>query len=611
MLFTQKSLCNILFAAVLFLFFALTPHNGWSSPKKNYFPLFPAITDNVVFWEKVYAEYTVNTAVLHDREDLSIIYEAIPLLDKKLPGASRLNRAYLKNKKTKYIAAFNHLASGKKPVSAIEKNIAAHFREPDLRNKLKKAAGNLRIQTGLKERFIEGVIRSGAYIDEMKRIFRSYNLPEDLAYLPHVESSFNIKAYSKFGAAGMWQFTRSTGKDYLTIDYIVDERRDPIISTRAAAEYLQRNFSNLGTWPLSITAYNYGHAGMRRALNDHGKYENIFLNYSKGHFKFASKNFYSEFLAAMNVAKKLERSQTLKRDTPVKSFHINLQGYASAADLSSYYNLSLETLKNFNPSLREPVWLGEKYIPKGFQLRLPHTRNMLSQAKAMPLSLFRKHQKKSNFYTVQKGDTAGAIARRHGISLKNLSHANNLNRNSVVYIGQTLRIPSTTSQKTSHRVAAAKNNAVLQHQKLPELKEGKKSAPAWDQIINQQLPRNYDLAVNLQSGNTGAHRGVIIVQPEESIGIYTEWLKISKNEINTLNKIPANGSIHPGQKIIIPFTNTSSQEFEDLRKEFHQETEEDFFSSFKVTGFQKYQVAMGDTLWEICQKKFDLPLWLL
>ena len=94
---------------------------------------------------------------------------------------------------------------------------------------------------------MEGVIRSGGYMAEMKHIFRSHNLPEDLAYLPHVESSFNTSAYSKFGAAGIWQFTRSTGKNYLNIDYVIDERRDPILSTKAAAKYLKSNFENLGS----------------------------------------------------------------------------------------------------------------------------------------------------------------------------------------------------------------------------------------------------------------------------------------------------------------------------------------------------------------------------
>lgn len=105
-----------------------------------------------------------------------------------------------------------------------------------------------------KDRFRDGLIRSGAYIDEIKRIFRSQGLAEDLAYLPHVESSFNPKAYSKFGASGMWQFTRSTGKHYMKVGYTIDERRDPIISSHAAAKLLRHNYQKLHNWPLALTA---------------------------------------------------------------------------------------------------------------------------------------------------------------------------------------------------------------------------------------------------------------------------------------------------------------------------------------------------------------------
>ena len=149
------------------------------------------------------------------------------------------------------------------------------------------------------DRFREGLIRSGAYVDQIKEIFRSYGLPSDLAYLPHVESSFNPKAYSKFGAAGLWQFMRSTGKRFLEIDYTLDERRDPIRASHAAARLLKENYKALGTWPMAITAYNHGLAGMMRATRSKGNYEAIFKQYRSRLFKFASRNFYSEFLAAV------------------------------------------------------------------------------------------------------------------------------------------------------------------------------------------------------------------------------------------------------------------------------------------------------------------------
>ena len=100
----------------------------------------------------------------------------------------------------------------------------------------------------------------------MRAVFRDQGMPDDLALLPHVESSFNVRAYSKYGAAGVWQFMRGTGRRFMKVDYVVDESLDPITATRAAARLLRENYAILGTWPLALTAYNHGAAGMARAV---------------------------------------------------------------------------------------------------------------------------------------------------------------------------------------------------------------------------------------------------------------------------------------------------------------------------------------------------------
>ena len=95
-------------------------------------------------------------------------------------------------------------------------------------------------------------------------------MPAALVALPHVESSYNPIARSFVGAAGLWQFTRSTGRRFMQIDHVVDERRDPFLSSVAAASLLQYNYSILKSWPLAITGYNHGVAGMRRAVKKFG-----------------------------------------------------------------------------------------------------------------------------------------------------------------------------------------------------------------------------------------------------------------------------------------------------------------------------------------------------
>ena len=133
------------------------------------------------------------------------------------------------------------------------------------------AIDRVRFQQGQKERFIEGLQRSGMYLDTIRAILQQYGIPPRLAYLPHVESSFNTEAYSKVGAAGLWQFMRGTGRLYgMQIDYSIDERRDPVTATIAAAKYLSSSYQEFKSWPLAITSYNHGVYGVKRAVNQTG-----------------------------------------------------------------------------------------------------------------------------------------------------------------------------------------------------------------------------------------------------------------------------------------------------------------------------------------------------
>ena len=139
------------------------------------------------------------------------------------------------------------------------------------RASLAAAAERIRFQRGLAERFRDGLVRAGQWEPLHPRgDARTRALPQELAALPHVESSFNPSAYSHAGAAGLWQFMPGTGKQYLRIDRAVDERYDPWKSSEAAAKLLGANYRVTGAWPLAITAYNHGAGGMMRAVKQLG-----------------------------------------------------------------------------------------------------------------------------------------------------------------------------------------------------------------------------------------------------------------------------------------------------------------------------------------------------
>ncbi len=455
MLFSYKTLIfTIILLATGLSGSAATPVEAAINP----FPLYNDIKPNVKFWKIVYSRYSSRHGLLHDSKNLAVIYEVIDLYDPaRHLNSGRRNRRLIKETKNKYRRILLSLARGRDTNSKTGRRILNLFGGSPKPAELRKAANNIRFQLCLKNRFRQGIINSGQYLQTIKQIFRRQHLPTDLAYLPHVESSYNYKAYSKFGAAGIWQFIRATGRRYLTISYTVDERRDPLKSSRAAALFLKANYQKLNNWPLAITAYNHGARSMQRAQNEYGGYVAIINSYQNRRFGFASRNFYPEFLAAREIAKHYKKYfPDLTMRSLVKTEDVKLPAYIDPTELADFLSLPLQSLKSLNPALRPPVWNGQKYIPAGYRLHLP--ADIRIAAGQIPASLYRKAQKRSRFYRVERGDTAGKIARRQRIRLQDLLDYNQLGRRAIIYVGQNLKIPAPRKYrpKTKQRFAALK-----------------------------------------------------------------------------------------------------------------------------------------------------------
>ena len=126
-------------------------------------------------------------------------------------------------------------------------------------------AERIRGQMGLKDQTREAMKISGRYLGKMERIFKKDNLPLVLTRLPFVESSFNVNAKSKVGASGVWQFMPNSGKHFgLKVNDVIDETNYPFLSTEAAAKHSKRNYEILNSWPLAITAYNFGLGNIKK-----------------------------------------------------------------------------------------------------------------------------------------------------------------------------------------------------------------------------------------------------------------------------------------------------------------------------------------------------------
>ena len=414
--------CKRLAISFLLVLAIFSPLAGPVQADGELFPVYPVIEPNIAFWTRIYARYSTSQAVVHDSLHLDTVYEVIDLKPVDQAGARKINRKRMKQASRRIADILKRLAADPQAADADCRRVAALFGSEADAGTFARARRRVRCQIGQRDRFRAGVIRSGAYLDRMRAILRSNGVPEDLAYLPHVESSFNAHAYSKFGAAGMWQFTRSTGKRFLTVDYVLDERRDPIAATRAAAKLLRENYEKLGSWPFAITAYNHGAAGMRRAKARHGGYPKIFTSYKGRTFKFASRNFYSEFLAARRVASNYRHYfGDITLETPRSTQPVKIAGFAAFDDLCRHFQVSTKVARTMNPALRPPVFSGQKYVPEGYVFNLPSSSpsGIAMLAKA-PADLFKTAQKLSRFYTVRRGDTAGKIARMHRVTLNDL-----------------------------------------------------------------------------------------------------------------------------------------------------------------------------------------------
>ena len=633
------------------------------------FPIYDSIRPNISFWEKIYSEYSTTQGVIHDNQNLDIIYDVIELKDRNRHGNKKINRNRIKAAKQKYKLILAKLARGETPVGSEERRVADLFGANAKPADFRAAMRNLRCQVGQKDPFRMGIIRSGAYLQEIKQVFRDSGLPEDLAYLPHVESSFNPQAYSKFGAAGIWQFTRSTGKRYMTVSYAVDERRDPIISSHAAVRLLKANFKKLQNWPMAITAYNHGVSGMLRAQDRKGDYETIFKDYRSRLFKFASRNFYAEFLAAREVARNYRLYfGELALDKPLKSQEVVLAGYSSLPEIARQLELELHVLRHLNPALRDPVIRGQKYIPRGFSLRLPVQSDRDWQIVIAELApkIYKNYQKQTQIYTVQKGDTAAEIARMHGVNLNDLIAANNLDARATIYIDQNLRIPIAGEQPPvlaslkSNRVEPKlienrqqleqKNETIEPAIETPEpdkipllsgldseaiesnrtvesariqmtpksLGPGEKMTTGQRELgpfsiepsLNPEVVQS-NLAVNHIRTWNGRLIGIIRVEVEETLGHYAEWLEVSAAEIRRLNGLRYGEPIRINEAIKIPIERVTKAEFEEKRFEYHKELAEDFFAAYRVEKIQIYTIKRGDNIWTLSREQFEVPLWLI
>lgn len=482
------------------------------------------IEPDVRFWSRVYTEVTTNGGFVHDDRHLGVVYEVITFPENLLPGerSKRVERA-----KDKYRAVLKRLArGGPSPDPDLDGRVRALWPENTSARALEEAAEGVRFQLGQADRFREGLIRAGAYEAHIAETFANRGLPAELAALPHVESSFNPDAYSKVGAAGLWQFMRSTGRRYMRIDAVVDERMDPYRATDAAAQLLEFNYNLLGTWPLALTAYNHGASGMRRAKEKQRTDDivTIIRKHKSRTFGFASRNYYVAFLAALDVDRDAEKYfGPLARHVEVKARAVSVPAYVPVNALERLFAIDRDRLRSLNPALTSAVWEGDRYVPKGYLLRLPEALVVATDPAMRFAALDAAEQfdgqKAAKLYRVRSGDTLSGIAAAHGTSVATLMRLNSLSRANQLRRGQLVQLPGSEPRPVA--VAAAQPQPTTPGQ-----------APA--------------VGAAPTSRETAA---VYVVKPGDSLSEIARRVGTSESELLSLNRLSDRNFIYEGQEL--------------------------------------------------------------
>ena len=352
-------------------------------------------------------------------------------------------------------------------------------------------------QTAGRDRMETYLSRSTRYIPMMKNVLREYRLPEDLVYVAMIESGFSPSAHSFANAVGYWQFIEETGRRYgLKVDSYVDERRDPVLSTRAAAEYFKDLYGAFESWHLALASYNSGEYRVNRSVMRHYTRDFWYLS-SKKSIPRETANYVPKFIAAVHISKNPMQYGFGKIDyqKPLQYDAVKLEFPISFKKLASKLGITYKEIRQLNPRYR-----GE-YVPieEDTIIRVP-----LGQKKLVASMLSECRMNKPKFvysdhywYKVRRGDTLYRLARRNKTTISTIRRINKMSTRSILRAGRKIKLP----------------------------------------YYNRAMKRNKKYAL------AGSHT----VKRGESLNAIARKYRVKVSKIKKINKLYTSSIIHPGQ----------------------------------------------------------------
>ena len=423
--------------------------------------------------------------------------------------------------------------------------------------------------------FAKWLSRSERYIPMMRTVLKREGLPEDLVYLAMIESGFAPHALSVASAVGPWQFMSGTGKRYsLRIDPWIDERRDPLKSTTAAALYLKELYALFNKdWYLAAAGYNAGENKILRAI---GKYNSRdFWEISKGQYlKRETKDYVPKLLAAAIIAKEPAKYgfADVAYLPPIEFDTVKIPSRTDLEVVASGCGVSLQTIRELNPELRRsstpPDYPGyELKIPKG-------TRAQFDAEFAKVPESDRYHERVRHVaYRAKRKDTLASIARRFKTTPQAIAELNSLGRNGHRLRGRLLTVPVQVASADNARRAALPAKT----QSKPELKNAPQPEPAAmlrpEQLLvaksEPQAEAEHQTTPKVQSqGKVKVKAGIeasveakveakvevvkyYIIKKGDTLSALARRFKVTQRLLSAWNNLKTQVVLKPGKRIIV------------------------------------------------------------
>ena len=462
-----------------------------------------------------------------------------------------------------------------------------------------------------KRSFRKYLERSGKYLPMMRQILKDKGVPQDLIYMVFIESGFNVNARSHANAVGAWQFIRSTGKNYnLKIDGWIDERRDPVKATVAAATFLKKLYGDFNNWHLAMAGYNAGEGKVGRAIKKTGTRDYWKIIKHKKALRPETRDYVPKILAAAIIAKMPKEFgfEDIDYELPFEYDQVNLRSAADFRVIAKCAGTSEKEIRGLNPHLIQRM-----VPPGGSYVRLPPGKKgvFLTRLAKIP----RDERVTIVYHRVRSRETLSNIARKHRVKIKDIVAANNLKSKHKIYPGQKLLIPKrgyhkTKSRRNKFHDTPTSNSHLVYHrikggETLSQIAEkynvGLSKLKKWNRLGSKsRIMAGKELKIYTAAPKTNVASGYHTVKRGETLSHISSKYNVQTKQLMAWNNLKSPKHLKAGKKIRV--TKAVKKNSRIVAK-----------SKIKTTISTKHKLKSGESLYLVARKygitTKDLVAW--